>query len=116
MDRDPRAYLWDAKESADAIVEFVRGRTLEDYLTDHTRRSAVERQFEILGESLRQLEKSAPAVAREIPELENAIAFRYILIHGYAEIDDQIVWRPMQESLPALRDRLTSLLDRLGGG
>jgi len=29
MDRDPRAYLWDAKESADAIVEFVRGRTLE---------------------------------------------------------------------------------------
>ncbi len=28
MDHDPRAYLWDAKKSADAIAEFVRGQTL----------------------------------------------------------------------------------------
>ena len=30
MDHDPRAYLWDASESAEAIVSFVRGRTIED--------------------------------------------------------------------------------------
>lgn len=52
MDRDPRAYLWDARDSADAIAEFVTGRTLNDYLADRMLRSAVERQFEIVGEAL----------------------------------------------------------------
>jgi uncharacterized protein with HEPN domain len=54
MDRDPRAYLWDATDSADAMAEFVSGRTLDDYLGDRVLRSAVERQFEIVGEALRQ--------------------------------------------------------------
>lgn len=113
MDRDPRAYLWDAKEGADAIVDFVKGRTLDDYLADRMLRSAVERQFEIIGEALRQLEKTAPHLARELPELLQAIAFRNILIHGYTTIDDRTVWRTVQESLPALKARLRALLDKM---
>ena len=114
MDRDPRAYLWDARESADAIADFVKGRTLDDYLADRMLRSAVERQFEIIGEALRQLERAAPDVASQLPELSQAIAFRNILIHGYTAIDDRTVWRTVQESLPALRARLDVLLDRSG--
>ena len=82
MDRDPRAYLWDAKKSADAIAEFVRGRTFDDYAADSMLRSAVERQFEIIGEALRRLEKTAPDAAPRLPERSQAIAFRNILIHG----------------------------------
>ena len=63
MDHDPRAYLWDPRESADAIASFVRGRTFEDYRADMLR-SAVERQFEIIGEALRRLEKAAPPISR----------------------------------------------------
>lgn len=116
MDRDPRAYVWDAKESADAIAEFVSGRTLEDYLADRMLRSAVERQFEIIGEPLRQLDRTAPDLAKELPELAQAIAFRNILIHGYTAIDDRTVWRTIHESLPVLRARLTVLLDRTNEG
>jgi uncharacterized protein with HEPN domain len=112
MDRDPRAFLWDAKDSADAITEFVRGRTLDDYVADRMLRSAVERRFEIIGEALSQLQKAAPELARQIPELAQAIAFRNILIHGYTTINDQTVWRTVQESLPALRERLSALLDQ----
>jgi len=53
MQRDPRAYLWDARESAAAILEFVASKTFEDYASDRLLRSAVERQFEIIGEALR---------------------------------------------------------------
>jgi uncharacterized protein with HEPN domain len=74
-----------------------------------------ERQFEIVGESLRQLEKTAPNLAREIPELPHAVAFRNILIHGYTTVDDRMVWRTIQEDLPGLRGRLTALLDQVGG-
>jgi uncharacterized protein with HEPN domain len=114
MDRDPRAYLWDARDSADAIAEFVTGRTLNDYLADRLLRSAVERQFEIVGEALRQLEKTAPSLARQIPDLAHAITFRNILIHGYTTIDDRTVWRTIKESLPGLRKSLSALLDRTG--
>jgi uncharacterized protein with HEPN domain len=115
MDRDPRAYLWDAKESADAIADFVRGRTLDDYLADRMLRSAVERQFEIIGEALRRFEKAAPNLAVEFPELPQVVAFRNILIHGYTAIDDRTVWRTIHEDLPVLWTRLARLLDQAAG-
>jgi uncharacterized protein with HEPN domain len=52
MLRDPRAYLWDAREAAGATLEFVAGKTFEDYAGNRLLRSAVERQFEIIGEAL----------------------------------------------------------------
>jgi uncharacterized protein with HEPN domain len=55
MQRDPRAYLWDAREAAAAILEFVTDKTFEDYADDRLLRSAVERQFEIIGEALNPL-------------------------------------------------------------
>ena len=52
MRRDARAYLWDAREATDAIARFTRDRTKEDFQQDLMLRSAVERQFEIIGEAL----------------------------------------------------------------
>ena len=115
MDHDPRAYLWNARESADAIAEFVRGLTFDGYVANVMLRSAVERQFEIIGEALRKLEKAAPDLAERLPERSQAIAFRNILIHGYDSIDHFIVWRTIHESLPAPRARLAYLLDQTGG-
>jgi len=54
MVRDPRALLWDARASGNAIERFLSGRHFDDYLEDEMLRSAVERQFEILGEALAQ--------------------------------------------------------------
>ena len=52
MRRDTKAYLWDAREAIDAIALFTRDRTSEDFQQDLMLRSAVERQFEIIGEAL----------------------------------------------------------------
>ena len=109
-----RAPICGTQERARAPLPRSSGRTLDDYLADRMLRSAVERQFEIIGEALRQLQKAAPDLAAELPELPQAIAFRNILIHGYTTIDDRTVWRTIQESLPALRARLAALLDRIG--
>jgi uncharacterized protein with HEPN domain len=55
MERDPRSFLWDARESADSIIKFVSGKTRQDYLAEPMLRAAVERHFEILGEALNRL-------------------------------------------------------------
>jgi uncharacterized protein with HEPN domain len=49
-------------------------------------------------------------LAAQVPDLGRIIAFRNILIHGYAVVDDEIVWRATHENLPALRTKLESLL------
>ena len=113
MPRDTQSYLWDVCDSAEAITQFTAGRTLEDYLADRQIRSAVERQFEIIGEALNRLSKEAPLMAARIPELSQIVAFRNLLIHGYATVEDAIVWRTVQEDLPKLYETAAMLLAEL---
>jgi uncharacterized protein with HEPN domain len=65
--KDDCAYLWDMLMAANAVVGFVQGRTLDDYLADLMLRSAVERQVEIIGEAARRVSKEFQEAHPEIP-------------------------------------------------
>lgn len=114
MVRDSRAFLWDVQAAANAIDEFTRRRTIDAYLGDLMLRSAVERQFEIIGEALGQLARVEPELARRVPDLPQVVAFRNLLIHGYASVDHRTVWRAIEEDLPRLRESVARLLAELG--
>jgi len=49
-------------------------------------------------------------VASQIGEYRRIIAFRNILIHGYAEIDHRIVWNVLELKLPVVLRQASSLL------
>ena len=110
MPRDSRAYLWDALQAVELLSSFCEGRTFPEYQADALLRSAVERQLEIVGEALNQLSKVAPDIAAQVPELARIVAFRNILIHGYATVDDALVWQVLVERVPVLGDVLRGLL------
>ena len=110
MRRDARCYLWDALKAAEAVQSFLRGRTYEAFVEDDLLRSAVERQLEIIGEALSRLAKVDPQIADNVAELRRIIAFRNILVHGYAAIDYDTVWRLIEDKLPELQSNLTMLL------
>jgi uncharacterized protein with HEPN domain len=114
MRRDARAYLWDAR-AVDSIRQFTGGRSAGEYRRDAMLRSAVERQFEILGEALNNLRRVAPSVAGRIPELGEIVDFRNLLIHGFATIDHDTVWRTVENDLDRLYAQLGGLLTELGG-
>ncbi len=88
MRREAGKYLWDIQRAIGLIQDFTDGKTFADYQSDVMMRSAVERQFEIIGEAMTQLAKLAPALASRISECERIIAFRNVLIHVYADVDD----------------------------
>lgn len=92
-------------------MRFAEGKSFADYEWDEMLRSAVERQFEIIGETLSQLSRIDLDTAYQISEYRRIIAFRNILIHGYAQIDDRIVWDLLQTKLPLLRREAQQLLD-----
>jgi uncharacterized protein with HEPN domain len=113
MQRDARAFLWDIKQAADAILRFVAGLDAQTYAETELVHSAVERKFEIIGEALNQIAKLDPILAQRIPDHREIIAFRNVLIHGYAVLEHSRVWRIAETSLPALRATVADLLDEL---
>jgi uncharacterized protein with HEPN domain len=54
MHADARKLLWDAREAAERVARFTSGKTFAEYEADDYLRSAVERQFEIIGETFNQ--------------------------------------------------------------
>lgn len=110
MPRDARSYLWDARRAAEQIQAFIGSRTWEDYDSDALLRSAVERQFEIVGEALNKLRNADDSLAEQVPDIARIVAFRNLLIHGYASIDDRLVWDTATDRVAPLVASLTALL------
>ena len=110
MHADAGKLLWDAQQAAERVSRFISGKSFTDYQADEYLRSAVERQFEIIGEALNKLARIDPATAATIPELLRIVAFRNILIHGYASVDNRLVWGVIETNLNPLKTALGKLL------
>ncbi len=74
-------------------------------------RSAVERQFEIVGEALVGLLKIAPALQSRVSDTRRIVAFRNRLIHGYSSIADEVVRGVVEANLGVLRREIAALID-----
>ena len=55
--------------------------------------------------------KIDPQIAGKVAELRRIIAFRNILVHGYATVDYDTVWRLIEDKLPELQANLRMMLD-----
>lgn len=95
--------LADALAAIDAARDFMGDTPLSAYRENHMQRSAVERQLEILGEASAQLDKLDTAWRKAIPDLGVAIGLRNRIIHGYDQIDDDMVFETVQVDLPGMR-------------
>ena len=107
---DIRKYIFDINEACELLLQFTAGKNFSDYSTDPMLRSAVERQFEIIGEALVQALRLDPSLSSRISNAGRIIAFRNRLIHGYSSIADEIVWGILQANLPTLKKELASLM------
>ena len=110
MQLESKKYLYDILQAPKNLQQFSEGKAFQDYTGNVMLRSAVERQFEIIGEALRQLSREDAPTAAKIEERERIISFRNILIHGYAEVDDRLVWDILQTKLPVLLRTVETLL------
>ncbi len=103
--------LDDVARSCRYIAEDTASATLDAYLDRRQMRQAVERNLEIIGEALNRLQAVDPKTAAGIGDLRQIIGLRNRLAHGYDdEIDDALVWRAVQESLPVLQQDVERLL------
>lgn len=110
MRPDSRKCLWDALRAAERIARFITGKSFDDDQRDDFLKSAIERQLEIIGEALSQLRRVDVEWADAISAVTRIIAFPNVRIHGYATVDDRLVWGLAEASLGHLIAKQRCLL------
>ncbi|MBN2511861.1 MAG: DUF86 domain-containing protein [Sedimentisphaerales bacterium] len=108
--REPGKYLYDILNGCEFLLEFTRGKTVEDYKRDRAFRSALERELQIIGEAMLQLDHIAPQIADKISDYRNIIGFRHVLVHGYDNLDPITVWNVVETKLSVLHRQVKVLL------
>jgi uncharacterized protein with HEPN domain len=73
-------------------------------------RSAVERQFMIVGEAINRIKRDDPMMLDQRTRVGPLVAFRNILVHAYELVDDAKVWQIVEIHLPLLRQEVEELL------
>jgi uncharacterized protein with HEPN domain len=72
------------------------------------------RNLQIIGEAARALPEDVRALAPEI-EWPKIVGMRNVLVHGYFDIDTDIVWEAASRDALSLKPRIERLLRRLEG-
>lgn len=103
------ALLWDMREAACEIAEFITGVNYEEFASNKVLRYAVERQILVIGEAARQVSSTLKDAHSQIP-WKSIIAQRNILAHEYGEILVERIWRVASDRIPELIRLLEPLI------
>ena len=110
MKLETRKFLYDIHQAALLVQEFTLDKKFKDFTRDSMMRAAVEREFEIIGEAMKQLAQNDIPVASNISDYQRIISFRNVLIHNYADVDSRLVWDIVETKLPTLIREVEGLL------
>ena len=114
MSRDPLRlgdYLGHILEAISQIQNYCEDLDEITFLKNRMIQDAVIRNFEIIGEASKNIER----VAAAHPELPLACAYdmRNLLAHGYYTVDVAEVWKTIERDLPFLQQQVTMAMRNL---
>ncbi len=98
------------RDAAARAIEFSQGRTRADLDVDDILALALARLIEIIGEAAGGVEDPVRSASPGIP-WRQIIGARNRLIHGYFDVDLDVLWAIVSTDLPALIPELDALLE-----
>lgn len=110
-----RDYLEHILTAIERISRYVSSMDEAGFLQDEKSQDAVIRNFEVIGEACRNVERYHSDYAASHPEMPWVIAYemRNALAHGYFLVDMAVVWQTIQADLPGMELQVRELLDGL---
>jgi uncharacterized protein with HEPN domain len=97
-------------DHAKEAVSLARGKNRADLDKDRLLNLALVRLLEIIGEAASRIPKNERDLYPNIPWPE-MVGLRNRLIHGYDEVDFDILWQIVSSDLPPLIKNLEKLLE-----
>ena len=118
MSRDPLRlgdYLGHILEAISQIQNYCEDLDEITFLKNRMIQDAVIRNFEIIGEASKNVERVAPEFVAAHPDLPLAFAYdmRNLLAHGYYKVDVAVVWKTIERDLPFLQQQVTMATRKL---
>ncbi|HZD50134.1 MAG TPA: HepT-like ribonuclease domain-containing protein [Silvibacterium sp.] len=105
--RDNPTHLRDILAAIERIQTFVADLDLDAYRIDELRKSAVERQLQIITEAAKRLDNNAYLLCPD-EDWKGFCRMGDVLRHGYHKIDDEIIWNTVKDELPKMREAVLS--------
>ncbi len=109
---EEKKLLTDIKISIQSIYEHLENNfDFEIYKANKTKRRAVERELEIIGEAINKLLKINQHIfisySRQIVDLRNKI------IHSYDNVNDIVIWKIIIKDIPVLQKEIVDYLEKI---
>jgi uncharacterized protein with HEPN domain len=109
--RDVELRLRHMLDAAREARQLTADRARAEFDDDRTLKLAIVRLLEVLGEAAARVPEDFRSRHPRLPWAE-IVGLRNRLIHGYYEVDYDVVWQILQEDLPPLVERLSGLVKR----
>ena len=96
-------------DAAESVGQFMAGRQRVDLDRDRMLLFAMVRAIEVIGEAASRVSDETRAANPAIP-WSAIVSMRNRLVHGYFDIDTEIVWKTATGELADLLPRLRALI------
>ncbi len=113
--RETEDFVRDILDSINAIEEFVKDITFQDFIKERKINYAVIRAIEIIGEATKNISKSFRSKYPEVPWDEMA-GMRDKLIHHYFGVDMEVLWITATENVPRLKVLISKVIEDMEKG
>ena len=102
-------------DHAREAVSLIQGKQREDLNRERLLELSLTRLIEIVGEAAGQVSREGQTKYGSIPWRE-IIGMRHRLIHGYTQVDLDILWDTIEDDLPPLIEKLETALGETDSG
>jgi uncharacterized protein with HEPN domain len=104
--RTDTAALTDIIEAINRIQRYVGDSTLVEFLENIETQDAVVRNFEVIGEAVKNLSEALRKAHSDV-EWAKIAGMRDRLIHHYFSVDWDVLWDALRENLPPLKEHIS---------
>jgi uncharacterized protein with HEPN domain len=107
--RRDAAALADIVEAIARIQRYVGHASLAEFLQKPETQDAVVRNFEVIGEAVKNLSDALRTKHSDVEWVKIA-GMRDRLIHHYFSVDWDVLWNALRENLPELKEQVERIL------
>lgn len=110
MIKEPSVLLQHILESIKLIEKRMENVSYDEFVDDIDLQDMIIRRIEIIGEGVRNLSKEFREAHSHIT-WQNPADMRSVLIHGYLEVDLEVIWDTVTKDLPQFKKQIEDLLE-----
>ncbi|MEK7565731.1 MAG: DUF86 domain-containing protein [Patescibacteria group bacterium] len=109
MNKDPKIFLLHVRDACEAIENYIRNLSENEFYENKEKQDAIVRELEIIGEAVRNLPTEFKEANTHIPWVQIS-SMRNFLIHEYFSVDLDLVWDTVKEKIPSLKEEIIKLI------